>query len=125
MKMKKKIKIKILNKIDNENFEYDTDLIKNNDLIEYKLEESLYSIKISSDDSIAFKSSGAISYDFKLKEKKVFPSFLKNEEYVFKVYVYTEKLKIDNDEINLSYNLYTDENLNDMISSYEIVFKIC
>lgn len=77
MKMKKKIKIKILNKIDNENFEYDTDLIKNNDLIEYKLEESLYSIKISSDDSIVFKSSGAISYDFKLKEKKYFHHFSK------------------------------------------------
>lgn len=70
MKMKNKIKINILDNISNISFEYELDLIKNDiDLIEYELENSLYSIKISKD-TLFFSSKGIINYNSAIKRKR-------------------------------------------------------
>lgn len=112
--------IEIFNLLDNEKLKIEN--IRYNKVekkISYTQLEEEYVFQITNDYLELFKVSD-LSYKMIFKNKKLTKTYLKLENYLMKIYILTKKLKIEEKKIELEYNIYSDENINNLISSFVI-----
>ena len=65
----------------------------------------------------------SIKYINKHKKGKIIKSNMSLKDMSFDVYIVTTKLEIEDKNINLMYNMYTDRNAINLISSFDIKIK--
>lgn len=91
--------------------------------IEYSDGNDKYIWKIL-EKSLSLEKIGELGYNFTFSKGKLTKSKLNLNNMEFILYILTRRLEITNSNIILQYNIYSDEDIRDMVSSYEVIINL-
>lgn len=114
------MKIIIENLLDNLLVENEISIYKRKkNEIAYELSKEEY-IWTLTNDKIVLEKKGEISYKNIFKYRKVTKSIIKIDGYEMLMYILTKDIKIDEKKVFLLYDIYSEDALNNLISSYKV-----
>ena len=116
------MEIEFLNLLDNERSVHNIECLMKENKYKFSIEKDEYEISIF-DNELHISRMGEISYINKHKKGKITKSNMSLKDMSFDVYIVTTKLDIDDKNINLMYNMYSDRNAVNLISSFDIKIK--